>query len=57
MSIVPGFVLLPVLASAVTAMAQQQPPPDPFGGPYAQSCAVCHGRDLEGAPQEHRLRA
>lgn len=31
------------------AMAAQ--PPDPFADPYRESCAVCHGANLEGAAQ------
>jgi aldose sugar dehydrogenase len=33
--------------SPIVAVAQQ----DQFGGPYAQSCSVCHGGNMEGAAQ------
>lgn len=37
-----------VVLSPVTGMAQQA---DPFVATYAESCAVCHGANLEGAAQ------
>lgn len=50
-SVIGSFVgiiaMLPVMASA----AQPAAPPDPFAAPYAESCAVCHGANLEGAAQ------
>lgn len=36
-----------VVLSPVAAIAQQ----DPFVAPYGESCAVCHGANLEGAAQ------
>ena len=35
------------LLAPAAAMAQQ----DPFGGPYAQLCSVCHGDTMQGAAQ------
>ena len=42
------FALLLVIAPAASHGAEA---PEPFGGPYAQSCSVCHGDKLQGAPQ------
>src|SRR4051812_5306130 len=42
------FVAAMILLAGGSAIAQQ---PDPFGAPYAELCAVCHGPNLEGAAQ------
>jgi glucose/arabinose dehydrogenase len=43
--------LAALAALAPLAAHAGQQPPDPFGDPYAQFCAVCHGANLEGAAQ------
>jgi len=42
--------LVAATVAAATTMAQQAPP-DPFVSVYRDSCSVCHGESLEGAPQ------
>lgn len=39
---------MPVLARAAAPTA---PPADPFADPYKETCAVCHGANMEGTPQ------
>jgi glucose/arabinose dehydrogenase len=49
--------LLPLIRVAALAVAlgsgaaPAQQPLDPFAAPYAESCSVCHGANLEGAAQ------
>ncbi|HMA12198.1 MAG TPA: PQQ-dependent sugar dehydrogenase, partial [Steroidobacteraceae bacterium] len=40
-----------ILMLPVISVAQQAPPKDPYGDPYRENCAVCHGANLEGAAQ------
>jgi glucose/arabinose dehydrogenase/cytochrome c5 len=40
-----------VSAMAIAPALAQQAPPDPFAAVYRESCAVCHGENLEGAAQ------
>jgi aldose sugar dehydrogenase len=41
-----------VCATALPSLAAAPPDPqDPFGGPYAEVCSVCHGDKLQGAAQ------
>ncbi len=47
------FAAMPV-PHALAAQANDQPPvppPDPFSDPYRDTCAACHGVNLEGTPQ------
>jgi aldose sugar dehydrogenase len=40
-----------ILMLPLVSMAQQSAPRDPYGDPYRDNCAVCHGANLEGAAQ------
>jgi aldose sugar dehydrogenase len=46
---------LPLVARAAQAAAapaaRAAPPADPFADPYQETCAVCHGANMEGTPQ------
>jgi glucose/arabinose dehydrogenase len=47
----PVIRVVPLALAFVTGAAQAQQPLDPFAAPYAESCSVCHGANLEGAAQ------
>ncbi len=42
---------LTLAAQAATQAQPPVPPPDPFTDPYRDTCAACHGANLEGTPQ------
>jgi glucose/arabinose dehydrogenase len=45
------FLAISLVSLSGAAIAQQ----DPYASAYAESCAACHGPNLEGAPQGTRL--